>query len=164
MNEMTRENPRKFTRVGLVAAATIGAALVWAVAALLQLDVSVTMNGAVQAIGGARVAVSAAAVALAAWGVKALLERMLRRPTSWWLTISIAVGVLSLLGPLTMATSMAASAVLVAMHVVPAAILIPGLARTGQRKTRGTTERRQSGSGEARAEAASIGSGYGGAP
>lgn len=160
MNEMTRETPRKFARATLVAAASVGALLVWAVPAVLRLPVAVTMNGAVQPISGASVAVAAAVAGLGAWAVKALLERMLRHPTSWWLTISTTVGVLSLLGPLTMATSATGAVALVAMHVVPAAILIPGLARTGPRKV-GVA--REHGAGTGHAEAASTGSGYGGA-
>jgi LytS/YehU family sensor histidine kinase len=164
MTETTYEIPRKFLRITLVAAASIGALLVWAVAALLQIDVTVYMNGTVQAVGGASIAVSAALGGFGGWAVKALLERMLRRPKPVWLTISIVVALLSMFGPLTMATSVAASVVLVLTHLVPAAILIPGLARTSRRRTRTGHLTRPEASNTVNAEAVSTGSGYGGAP
>lgn len=164
MNETTNEFPRTFTRIVLVAAASISALLIWAVAALLQLEVAVSMNGAVQAISGISVAVSAAAGGLGAWAVKALLERLLRRPMATWLTVSIVVGALSMFGPLTMATSTPASVVLVLTHLLPAAILIPGLARTGRGRTRPGPHYRRGLAGTGSTEAVSAGSGYGGAP
>lgn len=164
MTETTREITNKPARYGLVAAAVISSTLVWLIADLMGLDVAVTMNGTVQAISGVTVAVSATVASLGAWGVKAATERMFRHPTAWWVTIAIAVGVLSLLGPLTMATSATASAVLVVMHVVPAAILIPGLARTGPRKGRGFMKYRRDPNSNGSAKAASMESGYGGAP
>src|SRR5690554_6302336 len=137
MMKTTTENTNRNVRPWLIAAAVLGPVLVWLIAELVGWEVAVRMNGAEQAISGVTVAVSAAVAALAAWGVKAAIDRMFRHPASWWLTVSLAVAVLSLLGPLTMATTVVGSAALVAMHVVPAAILIPGLARTGPRKVRG---------------------------
>src|SRR5690554_5660012 len=114
MTTTTLENTNRKARVGLVAAAIVGPTLVWLLVSLLGLDVTVRMDGNVQAISGATVAVSAAIASLGAWAVKAATERMFRNPAAWWMTISVTVGVLSLTGPLTMATSATDSAVLVA--------------------------------------------------
>lgn len=145
MTVTTRQFPRTIHRLGLIAITGATTLLVWFVAALFGLNTTVTMNGAVQQVAGVSVVVATVAAGLGAWAVKALLERMLRDAGRAWLVVSITIGLLSLVGPLTMATSAAASAVLVVLHLVPAAILIPGLAT------------RQS-------ERASTGSGYGGAP
>ena len=145
-------------RAALVAAAVISTMLVWFVAELLGLHASVTMNGTVQSISGITVAVAATFAGLSAWLIKASLDRLLRNPTPTWLVIAIAVGLLSLTGPLTMATSVMAAAVLVAMHLAPAAILIPGLAKTRPFRTR--TTRGSAGA----ADAASSRWGSGGAP
>lgn len=108
MTVTTREFPRTIHRLGLVAITGATTLLVWFVATLLGLNTSVTMIGATQQVAGASVLVATVAAALAAWAVKALLER-------------------------------------VALHLVPAAILIPGL----------TTRQ---------ADTVSTGGGYGGTP
>jgi hypothetical protein len=158
MTKTTRETTNTQARFALVASAVISTMLVWLVAALLGLEASVTMNGTVQSISGISVALTATVAGLGAWTVKAILDRLLRNPTPVWMTISVAVGLLSLAGPLTMATAPAASAVLVVMHLVPAAILIPGLARTGPRTARTTIM------SQVDVDAASQRSGYGGTP
>ncbi len=164
MNTTMRENAHTLARVGLIAAAVICTTLVWLIAELIGLDVSVRMDGVVQAISGITVAVSTGIASLGAWAVKAAMERLFRHPTSWWVTISIALGVVSLAGPLTMATSAIASAILVVMHVIPAAILIPGLTLTGPQAAHGIRRRQDDPALSAKTETASMGSGYGGAP
>src|SRR5690606_30519384 len=128
MNTTERKENRTASRLALIAAAAITSTLIWLVAELVGVNVAVTMGGSVHAVGGVTVAVSATIAGLGAWGVNTVTSRASRHATSWWLTISITVLVLSLLGPLTMAASLASSGILVAMHVVPAGILIPGLA------------------------------------
>src|SRR5690606_1269130 len=145
MTVTTREFPRTIHRLGLVALTGATTLLVWFIATLLGLNTTVTMNGATQQIAGASVLVATVAAALGAWAVKALLERMLRNARRAWLVISIGIGLISLIGPLTMATSPIARGVLVALHLVPAAILIPGLATRPP-------------------DTASSGGGYGGTP
>jgi hypothetical protein len=157
MTETTRETTNAQARAAVVAAAVISTMLVWLVADLLGLHASVTMNETVQSISGITVAVATIVASVSAWLVKASLDRVLRNPTPAWLVIAIAVGLLSLTGPLTMATSAGAAAVLVALHLVPAAILVPGLASTRPVRRRSTLT-------TAAADAAPSRKGYGGAP
>jgi hypothetical protein len=79
---------------------------------------------------------------LAAWGLLALLERTVARPGRVWAAIALAVLVLSLGGPLGSAGDGTSMAILTGMHLVVAAVLIPGLGGSARRVR--SAERRES--------------------
>ena len=105
---------------------------IWVIARPLAgaaLDVRRGSGAAPQAVGPAAVALATGLAGLAGWGLLALLERFTTPARVAWTTTAIVALVLSLAGPLG-ATTAAAKAVLIAMHLVAAAVLIPTLART----------------------------------
>lgn len=111
-----------------VVAATAAALAVWGLAVVVAgVDLSVRTGATVQQVGAGAVAVASLAAASAAWALLALLERFLRRPRRVWTGIAVAVGAVSLLGPLG-AVNTAALVVLVALHLVVAVVLVAGLA------------------------------------
>jgi hypothetical protein len=101
----------------------------WALAVpAAGVDLSVQQPGSVMTVGPVIVAVATLVAGFAAWGLLALLERFTRRAGLVWSIIAAAVLLVSVAGPLG-ATSTAAVLVLVGMHAVAAAVLIPGLVR-----------------------------------
>jgi Family of unknown function (DUF6069) len=119
-----------------VIAAVLAALAVWLVAdPLLGVELAApTRPGSeeLQSITPALVAGTSLVVALAAWGLLALLERFTARPRAIWTAIAVLVGLLSLIGPLsaTASTTVANGLSLGLMHLAVAAVLIPGLAGT----------------------------------
>jgi len=119
-----------------VVAAVLAALAVWLVAdPLLGVELAApTRPGSeeLQSITPALVAGTSLVVALAAWGLLALLERFTARPRVIWTAIAVLVGLLSLAGPLSaLASTTAANGLsLGLMHLAVAAALIPGLAGT----------------------------------
>jgi len=119
-------------RLLVVGAAVAAALLVWLVAEVL---VGTDLQG--PGSGGEPMDVTAVHVlatsllaGLAGWGALALLERLTSRGRLVWTVLASAVAVLSLLGPLGgSGVSSASRAWLVVLHVVVAAIIIPGLPR-----------------------------------
>lgn len=113
-----------------VAAAVLAALAVWALAvAVLDVDVRVAPGGEPQPVGAVAVAGSSLVAGLAGWGLLALLERVTARARPLWIGVAVAVAALSLLGPQAGVTT-GATVVLVVLHVVVAAVLIPALATT----------------------------------
>jgi len=119
-----------------VIAAVLAALAVWLVTdPLLGVELAApTRPGSeeLQSITPALVAGTSLVIALAGWGLLALLERFTARPRTIWTAIALLVGLLSLAGPLsTIASTTAANGVSLAlMHLAVAAVLIPGLAAT----------------------------------
>ncbi len=118
----------------LAVAATVAVTLAgWAVAGpLAGVRLAVRSGDTTRIVGPAAVAVVSLVVALAAWGLLAVLERMTRRARGLWTGIALAVLVLSLAGPLGGAST-AATVSLVCLHLAAGAVLIPLLARTAGR-------------------------------
>ncbi|WP_424533326.1 DUF6069 family protein [Sphaerisporangium viridialbum] len=115
-----------------VAGATVAALAVWALAdPVAGIDLAVRAGGAVQSVGPASVAMASLVAGLAAWALLASLERLTSRPGLIWTIIAFAVLVLSLLGPLG-AVGTASTLALAGMHLVVAAVLIPGLGRSAR--------------------------------
>ena len=127
--------PRR-ARAFAVIAAALAALAVWLVTdPLLGIDlVGTTRPGSkeLMSITPALVAGTSLVVALAGWGLLALLERFTARARTIWTAIALLVALLSLAGPLSaLASTSAANAVALAlMHLAVAAVLIPGLAGT----------------------------------
>ncbi|KIF76844.1 hypothetical protein QR77_29290 [Streptomyces sp. 150FB] len=116
-----------------VVGAVVGTAVVWliahqAVSGPLKAKLG-SGDAEPQEITIALVIVITAVVGLVAWGLLALLERSAKGRTAW-IWIAVVVFVLSLLGPLGSAEGTGAKISLALMHVVTAAVLIPGLTRT----------------------------------
>lgn len=78
------------------------------------------------------VTLTALVVGLAGWVLLTLLERWTDRARSVWTVTAAVVFAVSLLGPLGAVTARA-TAVLIGLHVLVAAILIEGLLRTTRR-------------------------------
>ncbi len=125
--------------VGLRGAAVVGAVvaavLVWVVAVpVAGVDLAVEMDGEMEAVTLRAAVLVALGAGLLGWALLALLEWRVRRAAAIWTGVALVVALLSLAGPLTMATNTAAAAVLVCLHLVVAAVLIPALRRTSSSK------------------------------
>ena len=92
---------------------------------LAGLRLTVNMGPAPE-VGPATVAVVTVLAGLAACGLLSTLERLTRRPAWIWIALALAVLIVSLAGPLT------GKAALLCMHLIAAAVLVPGLARTAR--------------------------------
>ncbi|WP_141575503.1 DUF6069 family protein [Actinomadura sp. WMMA1423] len=116
-----------------VAGAAAAALALWVAAGpVAGLDLSAETGGEVRRIGAGTVVAATLIAGLAAWGLLAALERTTSRPGRVWTAVAATALVLSMLGPLAGAADGASMAVLAAMHLVVAAILIPGLARSAR--------------------------------
>ncbi|WP_412517713.1 DUF6069 family protein [Actinomadura madurae] len=120
---------RALTVAGAVAAALALWALTGPVAGL---DPSAETGGQLRTVGAAPVIAGSLIAGLAGWGLLALLERTTARPGRIWTALALAVLVLSLGGPLGSAGDGTSMAVLTGMHLIVAAVLIPGLGRTAR--------------------------------
>ncbi|MEO3872191.1 DUF6069 family protein [Nonomuraea sp. B12E4] len=110
---------------------------VWALAVpMAGTTLTVRMGGGTQAVGPVLVVVTSLLAGLAGWGLLAVLERLAARPGRIWRIVALVVLVLSLLGPVGSAAGPAATLVLVLLHLVVGAVLIPGLARRDERAPR----------------------------
>ncbi|MCC5576113.1 hypothetical protein IMZ11_10735 [Microtetraspora sp. AC03309] len=115
-----------------VAGATAAALVLWTLAGpVAGIGLTVRLDGAIQSIGAGSVAAASLVVGLAAWVLLALLERVLKRPGLAWTVIAIVTLALSLTGPLA-AVDTASMVALGGMHLIVAAVLIPGLGRSAK--------------------------------
>jgi hypothetical protein len=89
-------------------------------------DLAVRNGGTVTHVGAAAVVAVSLLVALAAWGLLALLQRMSGRGRRIWTIVATVIFVVSLLGPLGGETA-SATLGLAALHLTVAAVVIPGL-------------------------------------
>lgn len=96
----------------------------------IVLDVRLTPGAPPQTVSPVTIVIVGALVALVAWGLLALLERITAHPRGIWTSISVAVLLLSLAGPLSAAESPPAKIALTCMHLAVAIALVPLLART----------------------------------
>ena len=120
-------------RLVTVAAATVAALAIWALATPgAGIALSVHRGAAVQSIGSGAVLAASLVAGLAAWALLAVLERVLRRPAATWTAAALVAFLVSLAGPLGGAAGAASGVALASMHVVVAAVLIPGLRRTAR--------------------------------
>jgi hypothetical protein len=84
----------------------------------------------VQQVGPGSVAAATLVAGLAGWGLLFLLRRCTRHPARWWTVAATALLLLSLAGPLAAASSLAAGLSLAGLHLLAAAVLVPGLNRS----------------------------------
>jgi Family of unknown function (DUF6069) len=89
-------------------------------------DLAVRNGSTVTHVGAAAVVAVSLLVALAAWGLLALLQRMSGRGRRIWTIVATVIFVVSLLGPLGGETA-SATLGLAALHLTVAAVVIPGL-------------------------------------
>ena len=127
--KMTSSLRRSSRPLGMVAAPLV-ALLVWLAAdPLAGIDLAVRRGaGAVQNLGPVDVIIAALAAGLAAWGLRAVLDRVSDRSRTVWTAVAVAVLLVSLVGPLTGAMTVTATIVLECMHVAVGASLIAALA------------------------------------
>ncbi len=90
------------------------------------------INGDPQTINVAMVIGVTALVGIIAWGLLAILERMMphARARTIWTVVALVVFLLSLLGPLGSAENTSSKIVLACMHIGAAATIIPLLRRS----------------------------------
>jgi uncharacterized protein DUF6069 len=116
------------------AGGALAAALAWTVEVpLLGTHLDVRFGaGHIQAIAAGQVIGVALAASLLGWLLLALLERHTPHARILWTTIAVAALAASLALPLAAATTVSATAGLIAMHLTVGAAVIPALAHTAQ--------------------------------
>ena len=113
----------------LGAAAASGAA--WAAAVpLAGVDLRVELGDRAQTVGLGAVVGTALLAGALGWALLAVLEHRTSRAATLWTRIAVVVATLSLVGPLSGGATAAATAVLLALHLVVAAVLVPLLRRS----------------------------------
>lgn len=118
-----------------VIAGALAAAATWAVevpALGIHLNVRFGPHGHAQTIAVGQVLGVTVAAALLGWLLLALLERRTLRARRIWTTVALLALVVSLALPLTAATTTAAVAGLIVMHLAVGAAVIPAMARTAR--------------------------------
>ncbi|PYF95946.1 hypothetical protein SAMN05216184_12411 [Georgenia satyanarayanai] len=125
---------RTRSRRGAAVAGAAGAGLaVWLIAVpVLGVELAARTGDGEIVVGAPAVALAGVLAALAGWGLLALLERTGVRARKVWMTVALAALVLSLAGPIVQATTVAAGAVLVAMHVAVGTTIVVALGRTAR--------------------------------
>ncbi len=125
--------PRRAITVLLAVAVAV---LAWGIATLLLgVDLTVDINNAQPAmtIGLGPVVVTALIASLAGWASLAGLERVTDKARGIWRVVAVAVLLASFLPLLAAETDLAVTLTLGAMHVLVAAVLIPGLTASNER-------------------------------
>jgi hypothetical protein len=109
---------------------------VWLFGHLASVDLAVQSGAAnVEHVGPASVAFASLIAGLAAWGLRAALERIASRPRVAFSRIALAALVVSLAGPIGLGVTAAAAVTLACMHLSAAAVLIPAMARSTASRT-----------------------------
>ncbi len=117
-------------RIVTILVAPVAAMLIWLVQGP---HLMVRTGEGVTEVSPAAVIATSLAAGIAGWLVLAVLERYSARPRRNWTVIATAVLVLSLLGPILSAVTVATAGALIAMHAVVGTILISGLSRRARR-------------------------------
>jgi hypothetical protein len=116
-----------------VGTAVVAAVLVWTVAGpIAGADLTVRSGGGTQRVNLVDVVLATLVAGLVAWGLRALLDKLTRRPGPVWTVSATIALVLSVVGPLS-ATHASAMAILALLHLLVAGILIAGLSRPAAR-------------------------------
>ena len=122
------------TRALCVAGGALAAALAWIVEVpVLGIHLNFRFGtGHIQTIAAGQVIGVTVAAALLGWLLLAILERRTPRARTLWTTIALVALAASLALPLAAATTIAAAAGLVVMHLTVGAAVIPAMARTAR--------------------------------
>ncbi|MGQ0576342.1 MAG: DUF6069 family protein [Pseudonocardia sp.] len=122
--------PSVRSRALAVVGGAVAALAVWVVAVpLLGVDLTVAPGGVPQVVGVVPVIVTPLVAGLLGWGLLAVLERLLRNGRRVWLVVAVVLTLLSVIGPLTSAVTAGGAVTLALMHLVVAAVVVPGLVR-----------------------------------
>jgi hypothetical protein len=108
---------------GVVAAATLVALLIWGLARVLGVELTVGKGGQASLVGAADVLTTVLLAGVAAWVVQRLLAR--RGAAGWWPFVGSTALAISIIGPTWLADGMA-SVVLIGMHLAVGVVLIAG--------------------------------------
>jgi hypothetical protein len=133
VSRRSQDTRRRRARLASVAGAVLANLAVWALAALafgLDLHTPAVPDRTSEPVGPAMVVTATLAASLAGWGLLAVLERFTSRARTVWTAIALVVLVASLGAPLTGAGITVANRITLAlMHVVTAAVIVPGMRR-----------------------------------
>lgn len=125
-------------RLFAVVATVVAAVLAWVLAEFaFGVDLHSPGMGSQpsQPISGAWVAIVAAVVSLVGWAALSIMERVSSRARTWWTVLAVVVFALSLTGPWSgPGITTANRLLLMLIHLVVAAVLIPLLSRTSANK------------------------------
>lgn len=133
----TTTRPSRRARAVAVIGAVAATLTIWAIAgplAGIDLAIRVGSGAGSQPVGPIAVATVSLLAGLAGWGLLVILEGCTQRAGSVWTIFALVALVLSLAGPLGAGIDTATKLALAGMHLVAAAILIPLLAWTSNRR------------------------------
>jgi Family of unknown function (DUF6069) len=114
----------------IVATATLVARVIWGLARMLGVALTVGKGDQASLVGAADVLVTVLLAGVAAWLVQRLLAR--RGAAGWWPFLGSTALAISIIGPTWLADG-AASVVLIGMHLAVGLVLIAGFNRSGSR-------------------------------
>jgi xanthosine utilization system XapX-like protein len=136
MTTMTTAAPVSRTARPLAVLSGVAAAVIaWVmIHSVGHVKLEVKNSGKVQTVNLASVIIASLLAGLLAWLVVALLARRAGHPRRTWQILGWLGLLVSLSGPLSLATTSSAKAGLACLHLVTAIILVPSLARTIARR------------------------------
>ena len=118
------------SRLAVVGVAVLAALVVWAILAPLAGITLEAQQGTRIHVGAVSVLVASAAMALAGWGLLAILERRTVAARNIWTVVATIVCVTSMGSPLSSGIGTGAKLGLASLHLVVGAVVILGLRRT----------------------------------
>jgi Family of unknown function (DUF6069) len=111
---------------GIVGAALLVALVIWGLARLLGVEMTVGHGAQASLVGAGDVLVAVPVAGLAAWLVQRFLAR--RGAARWWPAVGSTALAVSIIGPTWLADGLA-SVVLIGLHLAVGAVLIAGFTR-----------------------------------
>jgi hypothetical protein len=108
---------------GIVAAASLVALAIWALARVLGVELTVGEGDQASLVGAGDALVAVLVAGVAAWAVQRFLAR--HGAAGWWPFVGSTALAISIIGPTWLADG-AASVVLIAMHLAVGVVLIAG--------------------------------------
>lgn len=122
---------RRLLRGGLILLAGLVSALAWVIVVpIVGMHLDVVVGGQPQTVGVGACIFGSIVGGLMGWAALALLERFTRSPRRIWTIVALVALVLSLSSPITAATSTSTAVILVLLHLIVGAIIIPLLPPT----------------------------------
>ncbi len=124
-------------RAAVVGAGALAAVLGWVVLVpLAGVELVVAMGGEEREVSLVQVIVSSLVGGLLGWGLLEILERLSARPRRVFLVVCVVGLVLSFLSPIASGSTTATKLGLSLLHVLVAAVVVPGMARTALERRR----------------------------